>query len=74
MLSRLWILLKISYNSKQAHSESKLTGVNLTDVMLTWTKQKGHPMVNISVINDTHILVKVSPFSVDSAGDIRQST
>lgn len=46
--------------------ENKSNGVNLLDVMTSWTKQKGHPVVTLKRINDTHISLEQNRFLVDS--------
>ena len=47
---------------QQATSESKLRGMNLTEIMNTWTKQMGHPLVNLRSINSSHIAVSQKHF------------
>ncbi|CAF0711353.1 unnamed protein product [Brachionus calyciflorus] len=51
---------------EQAKNENKLTGVNITNVMTSWTKQKGHPVVHVKRINSTHISVSQNRFVLDS--------
>lgn len=50
---------------KQAGDENKLKDVNLTNVMLSWTRQKGHPIVHVKMINSTHISLKQKLFTLD---------
>ncbi|CAF0852077.1 unnamed protein product [Brachionus calyciflorus] len=57
----LWITL-----DKQAKNESKLLRVNFTDAMVTWTKQKGHPVVQIKKINSSHLSISQNRFILDS--------
>jgi aminopeptidase N len=55
---------------KQANDEGKLLNVNLSQMMPTWTRQKGHPVIHIKVLNSTHISVKQHRFVFDSTSSI----
>lgn len=46
--------------------EDKLKDVNISNVMTTWTKQKGHPVVTIRSINSTHVAIRQNRFIFDS--------
>jgi aminopeptidase N len=56
----LWIEL-----GKAAADEGKLTEVNLTSVMNTWTKQMGHPVITIERINANNIRISQKHFLLD---------
>jgi aminopeptidase N len=45
--------------------ELKLLNLNLTDVMNTWTKQMGHPVITINRINSTSIQIRQKQFLLD---------
>jgi hypothetical protein len=52
---------------KGAIREGKLSGLNLTHIMNTWTKQMGHPSVRIEILNKTHISLSQSHFLYDQS-------
>jgi aminopeptidase N len=39
---------------------------DLAKVMISWTKQKGHPVVTVHKINKTHISLSQNRFVLDS--------
>ncbi len=43
---------------------SSMNGANLSTIMYSWTRQFGHPVVNIKRLNSTHFSVSQSPFSI----------
>ena len=51
---------------EQALIDNKPQNVNITSAMSSWTKQKGHPVVNIKKINKTHISISQNRFVLDS--------
>ncbi len=51
---------------KEADEENKLKDFNITRIMSSWTKQKGHPVIHIKKINNTHLSVKQNRFVLDS--------
>ena len=45
--------------------DNKLNGIkNFKEMMHTWTKQKGHPVVHLTV-NSTHLTLKQNRFILD---------
>ncbi len=58
------------YDLKQAKSEGRLesykSNASFMDTMKSWTKQRGHPVVHVEVLNSTHIKVKQNRFVLDS--------
>ena len=50
---------------KAAADEGKLTEVNLTTVMNTWTKQMGHPLITIERLNENSIRISQKHFLLD---------
>lgn len=54
------------YLFKAAKNESKLLDLNLTDVMNTWTKQMGHPVINIKLVQD-RVQITQKQFLLDPA-------
>ena len=53
--------------------ECKIKGINLTNVMNTWTKQMGHPLINLKSLNRTHIAIKQSHFLLDDSVKLEKS-
>ena len=51
---------------QQAVLEDKLKDVDIANVMTSWTKQKGHPVVTIKIVNNTHITIRQNRFVLDS--------
>lgn len=51
---------------KQAIQEDKLKDVDISKVMTSWTKQKGHPVVTVKHLNSTHISVRQHRFLLDA--------
>jgi aminopeptidase N len=51
-------------------SEGKLSGVNLTNFMSPWTKQKGYPVITIRRISDTQIGIRQNRFIFDTLVEI----
>ena len=51
---------------QQALLEGKLKGLNLSQTMRQWTKQTGHPLVTVTILNTTHISLKQQRFMLDS--------
>jgi len=43
-----------------------LPDIDFTQVMTTWTKQKGHPVLHMQVLNKTHVKVKQNRYVLDS--------
>ncbi len=56
----LWIEL-----DKAAKAESKLLDLNLTDIMNSWTKQMGHPVVTVEKIDNNNIRITQKQFLLD---------
>ncbi len=48
-----------------------MPSVNITVAMSSWTKQKGHPIVNIKKINKTHVSISQNRFVLDSTMPIQ---
>ena len=48
-----------------AKQENKLSDQNLTNIMNTWTRQMGHPVVSIEKINATTIRLTQKHFLLD---------
>ena len=48
-----------------AKSENKLTNLNLNEIMKTWMKQMGHPVVTIKRINESTISLSQEQFLLD---------
>lgn len=46
--------------------ENKSHGLDLVKVMTSWTKQKGHPVVTIKRVNNTHISLEQNRFLTDA--------
>lgn len=40
--------------------------MSLTRVMNTWTKQMGHPLVTVEILNTTHFAISQEHFLFDS--------
>lgn len=50
---------------KVANEDSKISGLNFTDVMNTWTLQMGHPLITIERINENSIRISQKQFLLD---------
>ena len=48
-----------------AIEDSKILGLNFTDVMNTWTLQMGHPLITIERINENSIRISQKQFLTD---------
>jgi hypothetical protein len=64
------VLLKLVINikyliEKRASTECKMSNLNLTQIMNAWTKQMGHPLVSVKILNQTHILLNQQHFLFD---------
>jgi aminopeptidase N len=57
----LEIILKVEY------SNCRTNNLRLSNVMNTWTKQMGHPLVKVRLLNQTHISVSQSHFLLDAS-------
>lgn len=55
---------------KRAKQEGRLPDVNLTEIMISWTKQKGHPVINIKRISSTQIQITQNRFVLDTTRSI----
>jgi len=42
------------------------TKPGLDGIMTSWTKQKGHPVVHVSMLDSTHLLLTQTRFVTDS--------
>ena len=51
---------------KVAKEDGKLENLNLTNIMNTWTRQMGHPVVTIQKVNSTTINITQKHFLLDS--------
>ena len=58
--------INLTNQKKEASNECKLKKLNLTDVMNTWTKQMGHPLVTIKTLNQIHLALSQTHFLFDS--------
>ena len=47
-------------------ANSPIVNPGLDEVMTSWTKQKGHPVVHVSALNNTHIILTQQRFVTDS--------
>jgi aminopeptidase N len=52
---------------KVAKEESKLGNLNLNEIMNTWIKQMGHPVVTIKRIDDRTISLSQNHFLLDTS-------
>ena len=51
--------------NEQAVSEGKLIGYNLTQIMNTWTRQMGHPLITIKQLNNSAFSISQKHFLLD---------
>ena len=63
----LRILLPKNYIFKVAKEDDKLLGLNLTSIMNRWTRQMGHPVVTIQLVNSTTINITQTHFLLDQS-------
>lgn len=64
--SKYALMMSSANHIKQAILEDKLNDVNLTTAMTSWTKQKGHPVVHVRILNSTHVSIRQNRFVLDS--------
>jgi hypothetical protein len=58
---------KSSFYFQRALLENRIQFLNLTHIMNTWTKQMGHPLVTVTIINSTHFSISQEQFLFDAS-------
>jgi aminopeptidase N len=52
--------------------ENKLNIPNIKKIMTTWTKQMGHPIINVKIINETKVILTQNHFLLDPSTKITE--